>query len=142
MAEIYTPRLTRGIKSAWAVSELPVAVYVVLTIGFLTFYATQALGIEPWLAGAVLLVPRLWDAFTDPLMGAISDRTKQPDGAAQTLSSDWHACFLQSACHSDLLCPGGRIAKCQSDLSSRHLPDSPAQPSQSMTCPIPQWPQR
>ncbi len=73
-------KLTVAVKSAWAVGELPVAVYVVLTIGFLTFYATTVLGIEPWLAGAVLLVPRLWDAFTDPLMGAISDRTQSKMG--------------------------------------------------------------
>lgn len=72
--------LTTGVKLAWAVGELPVAVYVVLTVGFLTFYATQALGIEPWLAGVVLLIPRLWDAFTDPLMGAMSDRTRSPMG--------------------------------------------------------------
>lgn len=75
-----TPRLLPSTKSAWALGELPVAVYVVLTVGFLTFYATQALGIEPWLAGTVLLIPRLWDAFTDPLMGAISDRTRSRMG--------------------------------------------------------------
>jgi len=73
-------KLNFGIKSAWAIGELPVAVYVVLTIGFLTFYATTVLGIEPWLAGTVLLIPRLWDAFTDPLMGAVSDRTKSKMG--------------------------------------------------------------
>jgi len=73
-------KLNVGVKSAWAIGELPVAVYVVLTIGFLTFYATTVLGIEPWLAGTVLLIPRLWDAFTDPLMGAVSDRTKSKMG--------------------------------------------------------------
>ena len=80
MTQSQTPKLTTGIKSAWAIGELPVAVYVVLTIGFLTFYATTALGIEPWLAGTILLIPRLWDAFTDPLMGAISDRTRSRMG--------------------------------------------------------------
>ena len=32
------------------------------------------LGVNPALVGTLLAVPRLWDAFTDPLMGAISDR--------------------------------------------------------------------
>lgn len=73
-------KLPVRIKLGWAIGELPVAVYIGLTIGFLLFYATQALGISPWLAGLVLLAPRLWDAFTDPLMGAISDRTKSAMG--------------------------------------------------------------
>jgi sugar (glycoside-pentoside-hexuronide) transporter len=73
-------KLPIGIKLGWAVGELAVASYIGLTIAFLLFYATQALGISPWLAGLVLLAPRLWDAFTDPLMGAISDRTKSKMG--------------------------------------------------------------
>ena len=31
------------------------------------------LGVSPALIGVALLIPRLWDAFTDPLMGVISD---------------------------------------------------------------------
>jgi len=73
-------KLSVRIKLGWAIGELAVAAYIGLTIGFLLFYATQALGISPWLAGLVLLAPRLWDAFTDPLMGAISDRTKSSMG--------------------------------------------------------------
>lgn len=73
-------KLPIGIKFGWAVGELSVATYIGLTIAFLLFYSTQALGISPWLAGLVLLLPRLWDAFTDPLMGAISDRTRSPMG--------------------------------------------------------------
>jgi len=73
-------KLSVSVKLGWAVGELPVAAYVGLTIGFLLFYSTQALGISPWLAGVVLLIPRLWDAFTDPLMGVISDRTRTKMG--------------------------------------------------------------
>ncbi len=76
----YSGKLPIGIKFGWAIGELAVACYIGLTIAFLLFYATQALGISPWLAGLVLLAPRLWDAFTDPLMGAISDRTKSKMG--------------------------------------------------------------
>lgn len=73
-------RLPVGIKAGWAFGELAVSTYIGLTIAFLLFYSTQALGVSPWLAGVALLLPRLWDAFTDPLMGVISDRTKSKMG--------------------------------------------------------------
>ncbi|MEM9064801.1 MAG: MFS transporter [Planctomycetota bacterium] len=34
------------------------------------------LGLDGWLIGVCLLIPRLWDAITDPLMGKISDNTR------------------------------------------------------------------
>jgi GPH family glycoside/pentoside/hexuronide:cation symporter len=40
----------------------------------LNFY-TDTMGIAAAIAGSLLLVGRLWDAFFDPLMGVISDRT-------------------------------------------------------------------
>jgi len=40
----------------------------------LNFY-TDTVGIAAALAGSLLLVARLWDAFFDPLIGVISDRT-------------------------------------------------------------------
>ncbi len=75
-----TQGLSAKIKIGWASGEFAVATYIGLTIAFLLFYATQALEISPWLAGIVLLIPRLWDAFTDPFMGAISDRTRSKMG--------------------------------------------------------------
>ena len=41
----------------------------------LSFY-TDTLGIMAAAAGTLLLVGRLWDAFFDPMMGSIADRTK------------------------------------------------------------------
>ena len=41
----------------------------------LSFY-TDTLGIVAASAGALLLVGRLWDAFFDPMMGVMADRTK------------------------------------------------------------------
>ena len=37
-------------------------------------------GISPYWIGVVILVARIWDAITDPLMGHISDRTKSKMG--------------------------------------------------------------
>ncbi|CAE7836037.1 htdZ [Symbiodinium microadriaticum] len=43
---------------------------------FLLFYYTQVLGLSGSLAGLAILIALLFDAVTDPLAGALSDRTK------------------------------------------------------------------
>jgi sugar (glycoside-pentoside-hexuronide) transporter len=43
---------------------------------FYLFFLTEVAGLRPALAGAVLLVGRFVDGFTDPLMGRISDLTR------------------------------------------------------------------
>lgn len=75
-----TSELRPGLKAGWAVGELAIASYVGLSMAFMLFYCTQVLAIPPALAGIALLVPRLIDAFSDPLMGAISDRTVSRHG--------------------------------------------------------------
>ncbi len=43
---------------------------------FLLYYYTDVFGIEPAAAAAMFFFTRLIDAFTDPAMGAVADRTK------------------------------------------------------------------
>lgn len=43
---------------------------------FLIFYFTDAFGIPPAAAGTVMLVSKIWDAVSDPMMGSIVDRTR------------------------------------------------------------------
>lgn len=69
-------KLTRAVSISWAVGELGIAAYVGITMSYMLFFLTQALGISPVWAGFALLIPRLWDAGIDPFVGAISDRTK------------------------------------------------------------------
>ena len=38
------------------------------------------LGLNPALFGLAMTIPRIWDAFTDPIMGRISDRFKSKWG--------------------------------------------------------------
>lgn len=64
------------IKTGWAIGELSVASYVGITMMYFLFFLTEALEISPAWAGTALLIPRLWDVITDPIMGIISDRTK------------------------------------------------------------------
>lgn len=40
------------------------------------FYYTEVCRIPPATVGTLLLLPRLWDAISDPLMGILSDRTR------------------------------------------------------------------
>jgi len=49
-------------------------VFMTMILFQLTFY-TDTLGITAAAAGTLLLVGRLWDAFFDPMMGALADRT-------------------------------------------------------------------
>jgi len=43
---------------------------------FLLYYYTDVFGLTPADAGTLFVVTRLWDAINDPLMGALSDRTR------------------------------------------------------------------
>lgn len=43
---------------------------------FLMFFYTDVFGIPAAVAGTLFLITRIWDAFNDPMMGAIADRTK------------------------------------------------------------------
>ena len=48
--------------------------FIALQVIVPTFYA-QALGLSLSAIGGILLLARLWDMFTDPLVGYLSDRT-------------------------------------------------------------------
>lgn len=45
-------------------------------LGFFSFFLLTAFGIDPFLAGLLSGLPRIFDAITDPIMGFISDNTK------------------------------------------------------------------
>jgi GPH family glycoside/pentoside/hexuronide:cation symporter len=49
-------------------------VFMTMILFQLTFY-TDTMGLTAAVAGTLLLVGRLWDAFFDPLMGVLADRT-------------------------------------------------------------------
>ena len=60
----------------WATGEPEIATYVGIAMIYLSFFLTEAVDISPVWAGIALLIPRLWDVITDPIMRAISDHTK------------------------------------------------------------------
>lgn len=49
-------------------------------LGFFMFFLLTAFGMDPFLAGLLGGLPRIFDALTDPVMGFISDNTKSRYG--------------------------------------------------------------
>lgn len=47
---------------------------------YFVFFLTDVVGISPAVAGAVSLIAVCWDGITDPIIGYLSDRTKNPSG--------------------------------------------------------------
>ncbi len=46
----------------------------------LPLFMTTMLGVSAWLAGIVILIPKLWVIVCDPIMGAVSDQQKPKHG--------------------------------------------------------------
>lgn len=64
----------------WASGSLATgSVYNAMAL-FSLFFLTQIMGISPAVAGSLLLFTKIYDAVTDPIMGAISDRTRHRAG--------------------------------------------------------------
>jgi len=71
------PRLTPTRKSVYAMGDFTVnTVLVSLSMVYVTYFLTQVAGLRPELAGLVQLIGRGVDAFTDPMMGRISDLSR------------------------------------------------------------------
>ena len=75
------PRLVPLRKAIYASGDLTVNAFLsVLSIVYVSYFLTQIAGMRPELAGAVQLVGRTIDAFSDPLMGRFSDRCRWKAG--------------------------------------------------------------
>lgn len=65
-----------GTLAAYGALAFPLAAgFIALQVIVPTFYA-QALGLSLTAVGGILLLARLWDMFTDPLIGYLSDHTQ------------------------------------------------------------------
>ena len=63
-------------KLGWAAGEVGLASYTGVSSIYLLFYATDVLGIPAAWAGLALLIPRIWNIVSDPIVGFLSDRTE------------------------------------------------------------------
>ena len=59
----------------YAIGDLGINLYFISSMTFLLYFYTDVLKISPVAAAGVLLVARVVDAITDPMMGAIAERT-------------------------------------------------------------------
>ena len=55
-------------------------VYYILTMNFIAYYANGVLGLFLMFATTMVTVMRLFDAVTDPIIGALIDRTSTKFG--------------------------------------------------------------
>ncbi|HEX2475087.1 MAG TPA: MFS transporter, partial [Lacipirellulaceae bacterium] len=68
--------LSRKEKLAYGLGDFGANLVFQSQITFLLFFYTEIFGISAATAGAILLSSRIVDAFSDPIIGAISDRTE------------------------------------------------------------------
>jgi GPH family glycoside/pentoside/hexuronide:cation symporter len=68
--------LTLKTKVSYGIGELSSEVPGSILAFFVLFFLTNVAGLNPGLAGAVLLVGKVCDAVIDPLVGCLSDRTQ------------------------------------------------------------------
>jgi GPH family glycoside/pentoside/hexuronide:cation symporter len=69
-------KLGWGERLGFGVGDLGFNFYWTTIASFLAAFYTDVFGISAAAAGTMLFVTRILDAFTDPMMGAIADRTK------------------------------------------------------------------
>ncbi len=67
-------------KIGYGIGDLGFNFYWANISAFLLIFYTDVFGISAAAAGTMMLVTKLFDAFTDPAMGAIADRTKSKFG--------------------------------------------------------------
>jgi GPH family glycoside/pentoside/hexuronide:cation symporter len=82
LAPAATPvrELTLRRQLGWAVGDTGINFYWGMLNTFLFFFYTDILGISPVWAGFAFAIASVWDGLTDPIMGAIVDRTNSRHG--------------------------------------------------------------
>ncbi|WP_446359697.1 MFS transporter [Coleofasciculus sp. G2-EDA-02] len=59
-------------KLAYGAGELGGEIPGNILVFFLLFFLTNVAGLNPTLAGSVLLIGKVWDAINDPMIGYLS----------------------------------------------------------------------
>ena len=73
-----TQRLSFVEKAGYSAADAAANFVFMTMILFQANFYTDVFGISAAAAGAILLAARLWDAFFDPIMGVLADRTSEP----------------------------------------------------------------
>jgi len=70
------PKLNRWTKLAFGAGDLGPAIETAIYGFFLNYFLLNVAGLNPARAGTILLIAKSWDAVNDPLIGALTDRTR------------------------------------------------------------------
>lgn len=73
-------KLNLSTKLAFGAGDLGPAITANISVFYGLLFLTNAAGLDPRLAGSVLMVGKIWDAVNDPIVGVLSDRTVHPWG--------------------------------------------------------------
>ena len=73
-------KLPVKLKLGWGTGAFGVAMLMNGISTLILFYAVTVLGISPWLAGLVILLSKLFDVVTDPIVGRWSDSIQSTRG--------------------------------------------------------------
>lgn len=80
---IQTQRIGLFEKIAYGGGDMASNLVLVLTGTYVTFFYTDALGLNAAIIGSIMMFSRLADGFTDILMGFVMDKTKSKHGKAR-----------------------------------------------------------
>ncbi|HEY9299617.1 MAG TPA: MFS transporter, partial [Phormidium sp.] len=69
-------KLNLSTKLAFGAGDVGAAITANIGVFYTAYFLTDVAGLNPGLAGWVLLVGKIWDAINDPVVGVLSDRTK------------------------------------------------------------------
>ena len=70
-------------KVAYGGGDLASNLILVLTSTFVTFFYTDALGLNAAIIGTIMMCSRIFDGFTDIFMGYVMDQVKSKHGKAR-----------------------------------------------------------
>lgn len=73
-------KLSLTTKLAYGAGDLGPAITANLLAVFLLIFFTNVAGLKPAIAGSIVMVGKIWDAINDPIIGILSDRTKNKAG--------------------------------------------------------------
>ncbi len=68
--------LSLKVKIGYGIGDIAICLYWSGVGLYLLYFYTDVVGISPQLAGLIYFIGMIWDAFTDPYMGFIAERTQ------------------------------------------------------------------
>ncbi len=80
MSSPWNPSMNLRKLVGYGVGDLGINLYFISTMTYLMFFYTDIFGLSAATAGTLMLVARIVDAITDPIMGMIAERTQTKTG--------------------------------------------------------------